>query len=335
MRILLLDQYSDPGGAQQCLLDLLPGFRERGWRVVVGLPGNGKLFELVRAEGFDVERVNVRARAGGVVRLAREIRRLARRTGADLLYLNGPRLLPAAALARVPTQAVFHSHSYLKPVARAVARAALQSLVARVIASCEFVGRQWGPNVPVIYNGVRCSEIAHRGGRIGCIGRIAVEKGQLEFIDAVRLIHSEAPDSRFAIYGAALFSGVDYERRVRTAAKGLPIEFRGWVDDVYQALAELDLLLVPSTGPEATTRVILEAYAAGVPVIAFPSGGIPEVVDHGRTGFLAKSAAEMAQLAVNLMRGDRRPIIQAAHERWRRDFTLERYRQQVLDFLVK
>ena len=42
-------------------------------------------------------------------------------------------------------------------------------------------------------------------------------------------------------------------------------------------MAGLDLLLVPSTGPEATTRVILEAYAAGVPVIAFPSGGIPEV----------------------------------------------------------
>ena len=38
---------------------------------------------------------------------------------------------------------------------------------------------------------------------------------------------------------------------------------------------------------EATTRVILEAYSAGVPVVAFPAGGIPEVVENEQTGFLA------------------------------------------------
>ena len=47
------------------------------------------------------------------------------------------------------------------------------------------------------------------------------------------------------------------------------MEFAGWVADIYAALAEIDVLVVPSVGPEATTRVILEAFAAGVPVIAF------------------------------------------------------------------
>ena len=50
--------------------------------------------------------------------------------------------------------------------------------------------------------------------------------------------------------------------------------------------------------------MILEAFAAGVPVIAFPSGGIPEVVENGVTGLLAKDREEMAQSAIELLTGD-------------------------------
>ena len=95
------------------------------------------------------------------------------------------------------------------------------------------------------------------------------------------------------IYGAPLFGEsavARYAAQVRTDAEGLPVEFAGWVDDIYACMAQLDLLLVPSAGHEATTRVILEAFAAGLPVIAFASGGIPEVVDDGVTGLLAKTS---------------------------------------------
>ena len=115
---------------------------------------------------------------------------------------------------------------------------------------------------------------------------------------------------------------------MRAAAAGLPVEFAGWVDDVYACMAQLDLLLVPSAGHEATTRVILEAFAAGVPVIAFPSGGIPEVVEDGVTGLLANTSEEMAQRAIELLTGDARRLIsmaQAARQSWSRRFTLERY----------
>ena len=95
---------------------------------------------------------------------------------------------------------------------------------------------------------------------------------------------------------------------------GLPIELAGWMDDVYACLSQLDLLLVPSAGHEATTRVILEAFAAGVPVVAFPSGGIPEVVDDGVNGLLTADAAEMAQRSVELLTGDARRLIAMAHQ---------------------
>jgi glycosyltransferase involved in cell wall biosynthesis len=78
--------------------------------------------------------------------------------------------------------------------------------------------------------------------------------------------------------------------------------------------------------------VILEAFAAGVPVIAFPSGGIPEVAT-GPPGLLADSVKRMAALAIEFLTGPaetRARMSQAAREQWRRRFTPERYRQEVL-----
>src|SRR5712671_3846538 len=51
MNILFLDQFSDLGGAQRCLLDLAPALLDRGWRVHVAAPGNGALRERIVALG--------------------------------------------------------------------------------------------------------------------------------------------------------------------------------------------------------------------------------------------------------------------------------------------
>ena len=129
-------------------------------------------------------------------------------------------------------------------------------------------------------------------------------------------------------------SATKYNDQVRAAAQNLPVEFAGWVMDVDTAFSALDLLLVPSTGYEATTRVILEAFAAGVPVIAFRAGGIPEVVEYGHTGFLVDTADEMAERAMALLTDDPTclcAISRAARESWRSRFTVERYQQQLLD----
>lgn len=359
--VLLLDQFSDPGGAQRCLLDLLPGIGERGWRALVGLPGEGTLFSQCEAQGVETARITCGPYAsgrksvgdaarflGGTPVLAREIRRLARQIDASVVYVNGPRLLPAVALAGMRTPVVFHAHSYIAPGAmRKMTGAALRRSDAFVIGSSNFVAEPWrefvaGEKLRVIYNGVAGPEQPvwkqnASGPRIGCIGRIAPEKGQLEFLQAAGLIGRELPRARFRIHGAVLFSDGAAERygnEVKAAAAGLPVEFAGWAADVSEALAELDLLLVPSAAHDATPRVILEAFAAGVPVIAFRSGGIPELIEDGRTGILVDSAAGMAAAAVRLLGGDAAAMSRAARVAWSERFRVDRWRTAVLDTIA-
>jgi glycosyltransferase involved in cell wall biosynthesis len=278
------------------------------------------------------------------------MRRMSKRVEADLVYLNGPRLLPAAAMAgfgrKQGRPLLFHSHSYLGPGVRRLAGLALRRMNPWLVGPCEFVVAQWRlfvrpERVSVVYNGVAgpARAPAHpRVGspRVGCVGRIAPEKGQREFVAAAARIHQAIPDCRFVIYGAPLFgksAGERYAAQLRIDAEGLPLEFAGWVDDISASMAQLDLLLVPSAPHEASPRVILEAFAAGVPVIAFPSGGIPEVVEDGVTGMLANTTEEMAQRAIGLLTGDPRRLVSMAHaarESWERRFTLERYHYGIL-----
>jgi glycosyltransferase involved in cell wall biosynthesis len=359
-RLLILDQYSDPGGAQQGLLELLPELQRRGWQALLGLPSHGEVCRRARELGFEVERVacgpyrSGRKSVADAARflwqtplLMRQIRRMALRWHADLIYINGPRLLPAAP---VGFPVVFHAHSYIGagPV-RDVAGLALRRTGAQLIANCEFVAETWSgyvspQHISVVYNGVTGPDLppeprpAPAHPVVATIGRIAPEKGQLDFLKAAEAIHAAVPAARFDLIGAPLFGDAEaarYDAGVRASASRLPVEFHGWREDVYRALAGIDLLLVPSASHEATTRVILEAYSAGVPVVALRSGGVPEVVDHGTTGYLAGSVPEMAERAIELLRhpARRAEMARGARAAWERRFTLHRYRSEVLAVL--
>jgi glycosyltransferase involved in cell wall biosynthesis len=361
MRLLLLDQFSDMGGAQHGFFDLIPAIRQRGWQALAGLPGDGELFHRVRDAGFEVRKIicgpyrsggkslgDMVRFAAGTPQLARQIRDMISGWNASLLYVNGPRLLPATALVRPRIPVLFHSHSFLPPgSSRTLAERSLRKLDAWVLGVCNFVTDPWRPfvrpeRISIIYNGVAVPEGFRRKPRrgpprIGCIGRISPEKGQIEFLAAAKTIHEQFPEAEFAIYGDVLFGdqgAMRYAGEVRAMAAGLPVEFAGWVKNVFDALATLDLVLVPSKAHEATTRVILEAFGAGVPVVAMRSGGIPEVIEHGRNGYLAGSVAEMADLSIEVLRSQA-DLSEAARDSWQRRFRLDRYRDEVCGLLEK
>lgn len=362
MKVLFLDQFSELGGAQRALLELLAALAERNWEACVAAPAGGPLFEQAARLGASTAQLPLgfyglgRKAARDYVRfladqprLAACIRRLMRREGADLVYVNGPRVALAAAIAaRSSHPVVFHCHSGIHPhAASAFVALGLRWASAKCLACCEFVAaplRRRGCEVRTVYYGVpnlRRPRPARSGGwRIGLIGRISPEKGQLDFLAAAGMVAVEVPECRFVIAGAPLFStgsSEDYARRVQQAAAGLPVELMGWQADVAEVLARLDLLVVPSAGDEATPRVILEAYAAGVPVIAYRSGGIPEVVDEGRTGFLVDPAPEaLAERITALVRDGRGALAElgaAARRLWRERFTVEQYQCEVISSL--
>jgi glycosyltransferase involved in cell wall biosynthesis len=103
-------------------------------------------------------------------------------------------------------------------------------------------------------------------------------------------VNKRFPKARFVVIGAALFGEETYEREVRQLPFQLGIdqvvEFAGFSTDVAQAISELDLVVHASTTGEPFGQVIIEGMAAGKPVVATNGGGVPEIVENGKTGVL-------------------------------------------------
>jgi glycosyltransferase involved in cell wall biosynthesis len=75
-------------------------------------------------------------------------------------------------------------------------------------------------------------------------------------------------------------------------------------------------LIIPSLAAETSSLVAMEALAAGTPVVAFPNGALPAVVDDGRTGFLVHDVNEMAEAMRRVGQLDREACRRAARERF-------------------
>ena len=362
--LLFLDQFNQLGGAQRCLLDLLPSFVRAGYATHLAVPGDGPLSDGARNCGAVVHQIPCGAYTSGrkswtdIARFSVDLPRQAMRIASlvskhkvDLLYVNGPRLLPATAIASAGRPVIFHAHSIVAQQAPArLTRWAIRSMNASVIAACRFVLEPLTAVVDaarsrVIYNGVEAvASVRRRSGpgeawRVGVIGRIAPEKGQLEFVQAARLLLPQMTPRHgrceFVVCGDAMFSSPGYSRHVRTEAEGLPVEFVGWRDDICDVLSTLDLVVVPSAEVEATTRVILEAFSAGVPVLAFRSGGIPEIIEDGVTGMLCAPTSQDLALKLLDLFSDGEALLHCVSARaevaFEARFTLERYRSEVLD----
>ena len=363
MNILCVDQYSNLGGAQRTLLELLPSFSERGWQLQAALSGDGPLAGAIRALGHEAYNIQigsytkVKKGPAEMLRYAREwprvtrsLLRIARSKSIELIYANGPRILPAAAWVsnHLAIPLVFHCHNRLhQGAAIELAGRSLQFVRARVIACCHYAADPLRSYVEpgrlrVLYNGVAAPEIAlrqrHGAPRIGVIGRIEKEKGQLEFIAAARILLRQFPDIDCSVIGSPLFSDGTYLQTVRGASADLPVVYEGWKADMAQVFASLDVLVVPSSPLDATPRVIVEALAAGVPVVAFAVGGIPEIIRDGETGFLVKEGtpAALADGIASVLRMDQRQVAglrTRGQQAWRKDYSLEQFHCEVCNIV--
>ncbi len=133
---------------------------------------------------------------------------------------------------------------------------------------------------------------------VGAVGRLEPVKGFTYFMVAAANIAERAPQACFVHAGDGSEAGA-----LRSQAGGLNgrVKFLGLRDDVPALMAAFDVLVVPSLN-EGMGRVILEAGAAGTPVIATRVGGIPEVVREGETGLLVppRDASSIAGAVLSL-----------------------------------
>jgi glycosyltransferase involved in cell wall biosynthesis len=165
---------------------------------------------------------------------------------------------------------------------------------------------------------------------VGAAGRLSPEKNFALFVEAAAHVASEYPDAGFVIFGdgplrTALTRQVDH----------LAIQDRfllaGFRPDFARFLPHFDVAILSST-TEGLPVILLEACAAGVPVVATAVGGIPEVIEDGRTGYLvpSQSAAALADRIIALLRDEprRQAMGHHAQEHVRKHFTFEQQARQ-------
>jgi len=115
----------------------------------------------------------------------------------------------------------------------------------------------------------------------GFVGLLSPSKG-IEFIlEHFQKLH--LPNVKLFIYGKGVTQ--DYEKRLKRKYSSSNIVFRGFRDpkEIY---TEIDILIVPSLWNEPFGRIVPEAYASGIPVVVSNRGGLPELVEEGKTGFI-------------------------------------------------
>lgn len=205
----------------------------------------------------------------------------------------------AATLARIPFVYSIHGENTLRlpravPILRGSARCAraliavsesLRSLTAQTIGIPP-------ERITVIYNGVDLDKFtqSERNGKksvtphVGCVGTLRSVKGHRYLIEAIAAVREEIPHVHLSLVGDGPERGELDALRQRLGLNGC-VSLLGMRDDVNALLRQFDVFVLPSLS-EGISNALLEAMAAGLPVVATNVGGNPEVVQHGVTGLL-------------------------------------------------
>ena len=167
---------------------------------------------------------------------------------------------------------------------------------------------------------------------IALVGRISPWKGQDVFIQAAAIVLKQFPACRFRIVGSALFGEDALVGQLKQLAATLgvapQIEFMGFRKDVPEIISASTLVVHASTVPEPFGQVIVQAMAAGKPVVATRGGGVLEIVEDGITGLLVamKDVDAMAQAICEILADPVRAkqMGEAGRARFLERFTIEK-----------
>jgi glycosyltransferase involved in cell wall biosynthesis len=168
---------------------------------------------------------------------------------------------------------------------------------------------------------------------VAIVGRLGIEKDHRLFIDAAARLRGEFPDARFLIVGEGEQREA-LEQQVAQLGLQQQVQLLGHRNDVPALYPAFDLLAITSQR-EGLPNVLLEAMLHGVPAVATTVGGVPEVIEHGRNGWLIPPGGldELATGIATLWRDParRRQFAQAAVETVRQRFLFDGRMQRMMD----
>ncbi|HMJ36457.1 MAG TPA: glycosyltransferase family 4 protein [Baekduia sp.] len=357
MRIVYFTDTEQIGGAERHVADLAAGVAAAGHDVLLLAPQD-ELLEFVRATSTDVEVRRAGDRSyhgtGGASRavaLARGLpglRSALRGAGGDLLHVNNgglpgsdlcrvaPRLVPRPRVMTINSMPWDRGGSRVQAAAdRFVWSAIDAALFPSLIVAEAAIARRGMPRglLRHLRYGVRMPDAAgaeELRARLAPDGELLVgmvsaravpEKGYDVFVDAL----AQVPGVRGVLVGPHL--GAPLEQRIRDRGVEERLALIGAVPAVNAYDHAIDVLVMPSVKEEAMPLVMLEAMAAGKPIVASRLSGTPEAIEDGVTGALF-APGDVDALAALLRAADAdRDLLArqgaAGHARWRELFSPE------------
>lgn len=312
-RVLFVDHHAGViGGGQLSLIDLMRGLQPQYYLPRLACPGGGALAAAARRAGIAVEEVGMpplRA-AVGVLTAVRLLRRLVRRHGVALIHANSSRGMFYAGLVGRLTGVPVVWHVRIAAAEPWWDRL-LAGMARGVVVNSQATARRFaGRVVEVIYNGEELEPFTQAEGKrfrrelgigeeivVGMVGRLTPEKDHETLLRAAALLVPHWPQAWFLVVGEDPDPGQHRRAELESLAAELGVAgrviFTGLRGDIPEVMAGLDVL-AHCVHQEAFGRVLVEAMAAGRPVVATAVGGIPEVVADGQTGVLVVEGDPLA-----------------------------------------
>lgn len=332
MKIALVSPYDYPfpGGVTEHISHLYGCFREEGHEVRILAPSSRSDVEAVHPDVYRLGKTIIPVPANQSIArltlsltLSRHVKRILAAEHFDVVHLHEP-FVPALPLtvlraSRTINVATFHvardsyfGYLYGKPLLKRFMRK-VHGRIAVSVAAREFVHHYFPGDYNIIPNGIDVEAyekprppIAElRDGKINLlyVGRLDKRKGLLYLLRALPHVKYQFPNLRLVVIGAFNDDQIqEYRDFVRDT--GLDdVVFKGFVSEEEKVAyyQNCDIFCSPAIGRESQGVVLLEAMAAGTPVIASALDGYRTVVRHEENGLLVPPADETA-LAVGLCR---------------------------------
>ena len=162
--------------------------------------------------------------------------------------------------------------------------------------------------IDVVYNGIEAPEgppIAwpQRTREIVVVANLAPRKGHIPFLEAIKQVVTELPETRFRFIGRDDMNGA-VARAVQEAGLEQHVILHGYDRHPEKWVAQAQMLVLHSLWGEGCPTAILEAFSHGTPVASYASDGVPELVANGRDGLLVppKDTTHMAEAILRLLR---------------------------------